>query len=38
MNLPNLASARVRTKNKVEIKREEYVIPETVKDIGLNKT
>ena len=38
MNLPNLASARVRTKNKVEIKREEYVIPDMGKDIGFNKT
>ena len=38
MNLPNLASARDRTKNKTEIKRNDYIIPESVKEIGKNKT
>lgn len=37
MNLPNLASARVRTKNKVEIKRDDYVIPNSIKEIGNGK-
>ena len=37
MNLPNLKDARVRGKHKVEVKREDYVIPEAVKNIGKNK-
>ena len=37
MNLPDLASARVRTKNKVCIKRDDYVIPDSVKNIGRDK-
>ena len=37
MNLPNLASARIRTKNKVEIKRDDYIIPNSIKNIGINK-
>ena len=37
MNLPNLDKARVRTKNKSEIKREDYNIPESIRNIGKNK-
>ena len=37
MNMPNIESARIRTKNKVNIKRDDYVIPESVKNIGQNK-
>lgn len=37
MNLPNLKDARVRGKHKVEVKREDYVIPEAVRNIGENK-
>ena len=37
MNLPNLNEAKIRTKNKIEIKRNDYKIPESVKNIGLNK-
>ena len=37
MNLPNLKDARVRGKHKVEVKREDYVIPEAVGNIGENK-
>ena len=37
MNLPDLASARVRTKNKVCIKRDDYVIPDSVKNVGSDK-
>ena len=38
MNLPNLNEARIRTKNKTEIKRNDYNIPESIKNIGKNKT
>ena len=38
MNLPNLKEARIRTKNKIEIKRDDYLIPDSVKNIGKNKT
>ncbi len=37
MNLPNLKEARVRTKNKVEIKRDAYKIPDSIKNIGAYK-
>ena len=37
MNLPNLNDARIRTKNKVEIKRDDYIIPDSIKNIGINK-
>lgn len=37
MNLPNLKDARIRGKHNVEVKREDYVIPEAVKNIGKNK-
>ncbi|MBQ6494856.1 MAG: tRNA (N6-isopentenyl adenosine(37)-C2)-methylthiotransferase MiaB [Bacilli bacterium] len=37
MNLPNLSDARVRTKDKSIIKRDDYVVPSSVKDIGRNK-
>ena len=37
MNLPNLKDARIRGKHKVEVKREDYVIPEAVRNIGENK-
>ena len=37
MNLPNLKDARVRGKHKPEVKREDYVIPEAVRNIGENK-
>lgn len=38
MNLPNLEQARIRTKNKIEIKRDEYKVPNSIKSIGDNKT
>ena len=38
MNLPNIKEARIRTNNKVEIKRNDYIIPDSIKDIGENKT
>jgi len=38
MNLPNLTEARIRTKNKVEIKRNDYIIPDNIKNIGKDKT
>ena len=37
MNLPNLNSARVRTKDKSIIKRNDYVVPNSIKDIGKDK-
>ena len=37
MNLPNLLDAKKRTKEKVNIVRDDYVIPEIVKDFGVNK-
>ena len=37
MNLPNLDSARIRTKNKSIVKRDDYVIPSSVKNIEINK-
>ena len=37
MNLPNMTDARVRSKDKVSIKREDYIIPDDVKDIGNGK-
>ena len=36
MNLPNLNEARIRTKEKVTIKRDDYIIPTSVKNIGKN--
>ena len=37
MMLPNLKNAKKRTKNKIEIVKDDYVIPNDVKDIGINK-
>ena len=37
MNLPNMKEARVRSKNKVVIKRNDYIIPDSIKDIGKGK-
>jgi len=37
MNLPNLNEARVRTKSETIIKRDEYIIPDSVKNIGKDK-
>ena len=37
MMLPNLKDAKKRTKNKIEIVKDDYVIPDDVKDIGINK-
>lgn len=37
MMLPNLKDAKKRTKNKIEIVKDDYVIPSDVKDIGINK-
>ena len=37
MNLPNIKEARIRTKNKVEIKRDDYHITSTTKELGKNK-
>lgn len=37
MNIPNLKEAKKRTKNKVEIIKNDYNIPEVLKNIGENK-
>ena len=37
MNLPNTNEARIRTKEKTIIKRDDYIIPTSVKNIGKNK-
>ena len=37
MNLPNTKDARIRTNKEIEIKREDYIIPEEIKNIGNNK-
>lgn len=37
MMLPNLKDAKKRTKNKIEIVKDDYIIPNDVKDIGINK-
>ena len=37
MNLPNTNEARIRTREKVIIKRDDYTIPTSVKNIGKNK-
>ena len=37
MNLPNMKEARVRSKNKVVIKKNDYIIPDSIKDIGKGK-
>ena len=37
MNLPDLAKAKVRTANKVNIIKDDYKIPESVKEIGKGK-
>ena len=38
MNLPNLDKARIRNKDKTVINRDDYIIPDNVKNIGTNKT
>ena len=38
MNLPNLKDARKRTKNKVNILKDAYNVPNNIKNIGKNKT
>lgn len=37
MNLPNLDSARVRTKSKTIITRDDYQVPTSMKEVGKNK-
>lgn len=37
MNLPNIKEARIRTDKKVEVIRDDYIIPTSVKEIGKNK-
>ena len=37
MNLPNMNDARVRTNKLVSIKRDDYIIPDAVKNIGKGK-
>ena len=37
MNLPNLREARKRSKNKVNIIRDGYIVPEVTKEFGLGK-
>ena len=37
MNLPNLKEARKRTTEKTNIKRDEYIISDKVKNIGHHK-
>jgi len=38
MNFPNLKQARIRTKEEIKIIRDDYIIPDEVKEIGKNKT
>ena len=38
MNLPNINKARKRTNKLTEIKRNDYIIPNSIKEIGKNKT
>ena len=38
MNLPNLEKARIRKKDKTIISRDDYIIPDEVKNIGKGKT
>ena len=38
MNLPNLSEAKKRTKNKVNILKDAYNVPDEVKNIGVGKT
>ena len=38
MNLPNLSEAKKRTKNKVNILKDAYNVPDEVKNIGKGKT
>ena len=37
MNLPNLKDARVRTKSETIIKRDDYQVPDSMKEIGKDK-
>ena len=37
MNLPNLKEAKIRTKNNINIKYDDYDIPDSIKDIGKDK-
>ena len=37
MNFPNIKDARIRTNNKTLIKRDDYFVPDGVKNIGKNK-
>ena len=37
MNLPDLAKAKIRTSNKVSIIKDDYQIPESIKEIGKGK-
>ncbi len=37
MMLPNLKDAKKRTNNKIEIIKDDYIIPDDVKNIGINK-
>ena len=37
MNFPSLLDAKKRTKEKVNIIRDDYIVPESVKDLGVNK-
>ena len=37
MNLPNINDARVRTNSKTIIKRDEYIVPDNMKEKGKNK-
>ncbi|MFA7688816.1 MAG: tRNA (N6-isopentenyl adenosine(37)-C2)-methylthiotransferase MiaB, partial [Bacilli bacterium] len=38
MNMPNMLEAKKRTKNNIPVIRNEYIIPNSMKNIGLNKT
>ena len=37
MNMPSLSDARIRTNSKTKIKRDEYKISDSMKNIGINK-
>ena len=38
MQLPNIKDARIRTKEKIEVSYDKYKVPESIHNIGHNKT
>ena len=37
MNLPNLLDAKKRTNKEVKIIKDDYIVPESIKEFGVNK-